>query len=48
VCDGRPVYMVEFWESSTQIPIVLGLFSSSGTIIGAETLATTTRATLAY
>jgi hypothetical protein len=32
------VYMVEFWESSTQIPILLGLFSSSGTIIGAETL----------
>jgi hypothetical protein len=35
---GRPVYMVEFWESSTQIPIVLGLLISSGSIIGAETL----------
>jgi hypothetical protein len=35
---GPPVYMVEFWYSSTQKPIDLGLFSSSGTIIGAETL----------
>jgi hypothetical protein len=38
VCDGRPVYsMIEFWESSTQKPIVPELLSSSGTLTWAET-----------
>jgi hypothetical protein len=38
VCDACPVYMVEFWESSTQKRIVPELLSSSGTLLGVETL----------